>query len=75
MPDVDRDAVTLRFEILWSRLPVLLGRVLAARGFVTLRIDQNGIGDTPRRPGSHQAGVDADTQAVLAWCAWLLLGA
>ncbi len=25
MPDVDRDAVTLRFEILWSRLPVLLG--------------------------------------------------
>ena len=51
------------------RLPVLLGRALAARGFVTLRIDQNGIGDTPRRPGSHQAGVDADTQAVLAWCA------
>ena len=36
------------------RLPVLLGRRVARAGFATLRIDQNGVGDSPRRPGAHQ---------------------
>jgi pimeloyl-ACP methyl ester carboxylesterase len=47
------------------RLPVLLGRKLAEAGFVTLRFDQNGIGDSPRRPGSHHAGVVKDCGVVL----------
>lgn len=34
-----------------SRINVLLARALAARGFVCLRFDFSGLGDSPHRPG------------------------
>ncbi|MFO0618251.1 MAG: alpha/beta fold hydrolase [Polyangiaceae bacterium] len=57
-----------------NELYTRLARELAARGFVCLRLDLSGIGDSPPRPGepandSYSPRATEDLEAALAWLA------
>jgi hypothetical protein len=54
------------------RLNVALGRALAALGYVTLRFDAPGLGESPAAPGDREnriydLGAVADVSAALTW--------